>query len=359
MMEGLNGIYRDKTVLITGDTGFKGSWLAIWLLHLGAKVVGFALPPRTDRDNFVVSGLDERVVHVDGDIRDYRALLDVFNRHRPDFAFHLAAQPLVLESYLDPMLTFSTNVMGTVHFLEAVCATPSVLSAIVVTSDKCYANRESEDGYREIDPLGGKDPYSASKAACEMVASSYLHLNEERGAAVNIASVRAGNVLGGGDWQIDRIFPDCMRAFEEDRPVVLRHPDSIRPWQHVLDPLCGYLELGARLITEGREYTGAWNFGPGPGNMVSVRRLVEEIIALRRNGEYVTAAISPDAYHEAKLLYLDISKATGRLAWRPRLDIKATVAGALEEYAVDEMEAAEVFGQRIEHIHGYEEMTKK
>ena len=300
----------------------------------------------------------ERIEHIDGDVRDCPALREVFKRCQPDIAFHLAAQSLVLESYNDPALTFATNVMGTVHFLEAVRATPSVRAAVVITSDKCYENRGSQGGFREGDPLGGRDPYSASKAAAEMVVSSYIHLASVSEGAASIASVRAGNVLGGGDWRADRIMPDCMRALEEGRPVTVRNPDSIRPWQHVLEPLCGYLELGARLFGEGRAYEGAWNFGPAPGNFVTVRELVEEVIARKGEGDYAVRGSAGEENLEARVLYLDISKARDGLDWKPRLDITAVVAYALDEYDVEGMDAREVFEQRLEHIRDYGDVSR-
>ena len=248
-----NNIYKGKTVLVTGDTGFKGSWLVIWLLNLGADVVGYALNPKTEKDNYVICNLSDKITHIDGDIRDYQTVLKVFSKYEPEIVFHLAAQPLVLDSYKDPLYTYSTNVMGTVNFFEAVRHTPSVKVAINITSDKCYENREWVYGYREVDQVGGKDPYSASKGASEIITSSYLRSFFNQDNTAHIAPVRAGNVIGGGDWADHRIFPDCMRALLNDKPIVIRDPEAVRPWQHVLEPLSGYLSLGSLLYTEGKK----------------------------------------------------------------------------------------------------------
>src|SRR5574341_1665538 len=227
-----NNIYNGKTVLVTGETGFKGSWLTIWLLNLGANVVGYALSPKTEKDNYAICDLGDKINHINGDIRDYQTLLKVFLKYEPEIVFHLAAQALVLDSYKDPLYTYSTNVIGTANLLEAVRNASSVKAAINVTSDKCYENHEWIYGYREIDRIGGKDPYSASKGASEIITSSYLRSFFNRDNTANIASVRAGNVIGGGDWSDNRIFPDCMRALINHEPIVIRNPNAVRPWQH-------------------------------------------------------------------------------------------------------------------------------
>jgi CDP-glucose 4,6-dehydratase len=351
-------IYEGKTVLVTGDTGFKGSWLAIWLFNLGANVIGYALPPKNKNDNFVICALDKKITHIDGDIRDYEFLLKVFSKYKPEIVFHLAAQSLVLESYKDPLYTFQTNIMGTVNLLEAIRNTPSVKVAVIATSDKCYENQEWIYGYREIDPLGGKDPYSASKGAAEIVISSYIRSFFSRDGTPNVASVRAGNVIGGGDWAENRIFPDCMRALLSGKPIVVRNPDAVRPWQHVLDPLYGYLLLGALLYTKGEEFSGPWNFGPLSKNMVSVRKLVEEVIKQWGGGEYIVMK-DENAPEEAGILHLDISKAVNKLGWYPVLDFKQAIKLAIEEYKVDGMSSEEIFNQRIEHINKYIELRRK
>ena len=247
----LSEIYHGKNVLVTGDTGFKGSWLTLWLHHLGANVTGIGFDPKTIRDNFLVCGLDSVITHYNKDIRQFKEIQIIFEDTNPEIVFHLAAQPLVSESYTSPRETFEINTLGTVNILESIRHTPSVQVGVMVTSDKCYENQEWVYGYRETDPLGGRDPYSASKGAAEIIISSYTRsffLNES---APVISSVRAGNVIGGGDWSKNRIIPDFMRSLEEKKRVELRNPGAVRPWQHVLEPLYGYLILGAAMITKG------------------------------------------------------------------------------------------------------------
>jgi CDP-glucose 4,6-dehydratase len=355
MRNAFNNIYQGKTVLVTGDTGFKGSWLALWLLHLGAKVVGYALEPKTEKDNFVLCHLDKKITHIDGDIREYKRLSEVFSEHQPEIAFHLAAQSLVLDSYEDPRYTFNTNIQGTVNFFEAVRHTASVKTAINITSDKCYENKEWIFGYREIDSLGGEDPYSASKAAAEIITSSYRQSFFKESGTAHIASVRAGNVIGGGDWADHRIFPDCMRALLNDRPIVMRNPEAVRPWQHVLDPLGGYLHLGSLLFTEGKKYSGAWNFGPLSKNMVTVRQLVEETIKQWGSGSFIIENSNSSGL-ETNFLHLDISKAVNVLHWHPVLDIEQAIVFSIDEYRIDGVSGEKVFGQRIDHINRYIEL---
>ena len=347
-----NNIYKGKTVLVTGDTGFKGSWLAIWLLNLSANVIGYAFKPKTEKDNYAICNLEDKITHIDGDIRDYQRLLNVFSEYKPEIVFHLAAQPLVLYSYEDPLCTYSTNIMGTVNMFEAVRNTPSVRVAINVTSDKCYENREWIYGYREIDPMGGKDPYSASKGASEIVTSSYLHSFFSQNNTANIASVRAGNVIGGGDWAENRIFPDCMRALMSDKPIIVRNPDAVRPWQHVLEPLCGYLTLGSLLYTDDKKFSAAWNFGPLSKNMVSVKHLVEVTIEQWGSGKYI---LENKNYNnvESSFLHLDISKAVNQLRWCPVFDLRQTLKFAIDEYKVDNLSCVEIFNQRTAHIEKY------
>jgi len=351
-------IYKGKTVLVTGDTGFKGSWLSIWLLNLGANVVGYSLPPKTKNDNYLICELDKKITHIDGDIRDYQSLLKVFSKYKPEIAFHLAAQALVLDSYKDPLYTFQTNVMGTVNLFEAIRETSSVKIAINVTSDKCYENREWIYGYREIDSVGGKDPYSASKGASEIITSSYMRSFFYQDNTANIASVRAGNVIGGGDWADHRIFPDCIRALLNNKPIVIRNPESVRPWQHVLEPLSGYLTLGSLLSTDGKKYSGAWNFGPVSKNMVSVKQIVEETIKQWGSGKYIIEN-KIDNNPEASLLHLDISKAVNKLNWYPVLDFLQTIAFSIEEYRIDGLSSERIFDQRINHINKYTELRSK
>ena len=350
-----DNIYKDKKVIITGDTGFKGSWLAIWLLSMGADVMGISLPPQTPRDNYVVCDLSERLTHIDQDIRDYDALRKIFNEYNPEVVFHLAAQAIVLEGYQDPLNTFSTNFMGTVNVLEAIRHAESVKAGVIITTDKCYENKEWVYGYRETDRLSGNDPYSASKAACEMAITSYTHsfFNDDNSA--NIASARAGNVIGGGDWAENRIIPDCIRALENDEPIIVRNPYAVRPWQHVLEPLSGYLKLGSLLYTDTKEFAGPWNFGPSSKNMVTVKELAEKVIENWGHGEILCQSEN-NKFSEANLLHLDISKAVNKLKWQPKLDFGDTVSYTIDEYKVDGMTEEEIYEQRIEHIIRYMDM---
>ncbi len=345
-------IYDGKTVLVTGSTGFKGSWLCTWLVSVGANVIGYALRPLNEKDNYVISGLAKKITYIDNDIRDYQKLHNVFSKYKPDIVFHLAAQAIVLESYNDPIYTYSTNVMGTVNLFEAIRQTSSVKVAINVTSDKCYENQEWIYGYREIDPMGGKDPYSASKSASEIITSSYQVSFFSKEDTTNIASVRAGNVIGGGDWSPNRILPDCIRALNNNEPIIIRNPNSVRPWQHVLDPLCGYLTLGAKLYMEGKKYSGAWNFGPSTKNFVTVKQLVNETIKQWGSGEYILKK-EVDTNPEESFLHLDISKAVNLLNWVPVLDFKNSIKFSIEEYKVNDLISEEVFTQRINHIKKY------
>jgi len=345
-------VFRGQTILVTGDTGFKGSWLAIWLLSLGADVIGYSLPPKTANDNFVLCALSEKITHVDGDVRDYDRVRKVFAEHQPTIVFHLAAQPLILRSYEEPLYTYSTNMMGTANVLEAVRHESSVEAVVNVTSDKCYDNKEWVFSYRETDPLGGKDPYSASKAASEIITQSYTSSFFDNDDSAAIASARAGNCIGGGDWAEDGILPDCVRALTDDTAIIIRHPNAVRPWQQVLECLSGYLTLAARLYTDGVKYSGAWNFGPSTKSMVTVKQLVEEVIKQWGHGCYAVAK-SPDDHKEAGLLSLDISKAVNSLGWQPVLDLIQTVQLTIEEYKTHNLSAEEIFDQRAEHIHRY------
>jgi CDP-glucose 4,6-dehydratase len=354
----LRRAFEGLTVLVTGDTGFKGSWLALWLSHLGARVVGYALPAKTPRDNYVVCDVGARIEHVDGDVRDLAAMQAVFAAHQPDVVMHLAAQPLVLASYDDPIETFATNVMGTAHMLECVRRTASVQAVLNVTTDKVYENLESPRGYQESDRLGGHDPYATSKAASELVTTSYRRsFFGADGHGARIATARAGNVVGAGDWADNRIFPDCIRALERGEPVVMRNPSAVRPWQHVLEPLAGYLELTARLLgDDGDRFEGAWNFGPNPETVVPVEALVRATVAAWGTGQAESAAPRPSAGHETHLLTLDISKAVQALCWRPTLDLQALARFSVEGYRVEGPPEAFV-SQRLAQIAAYEALA--
>lgn len=306
--------YEGLNVLVTGDTGFKGAWLAIWLNELGARVNGFSLPPLTQPNLYTLSHLNERIHHIEGDLRDASLLKKTISETRPTIIFHLAAQAIVLQSYADPVDTFSSNVMGTINLLEAARACPDVKAVVVVTTDKCYENRDWNWGYRENDTLGGHDPYSASKAMAELAVAAYRHSFFQNSAA--IATARAGNVIGGGDFSANRIIPDAMRALMARQPIRVRNSASVRPWMHVLDPLCGYLTLGAQLLLHGQAYADAWNFGPLEQRGVSVQDLVEKAISLWGEGDWIDAT-NPNAPQEKSMLRLNWDKAAHDLSWKP------------------------------------------
>ena len=327
----LREAFAGKRVFVTGHTGFKGSWLAFILAEVGADVMGYALPPLPGPSHFEMLHLSSRIAHLEGDIRDREALTSAMTGFQPEFVLHLAAQALVHTSYADPVTTFDTNVMGSVNVLEAVRHTVSVRSLVYVTSDKCYENVEWLWGYREIDRLGGHDPYSASKAAAELVfaayANSYLSKRSELGAA----SARAGNVIGGGDWAADRIVPDCVRASEQDGAIQLRRPESTRPWQHVLEPLSGYLLLAARLHGAPQKFAGAWNFGPPSSEVRTVHEVATTVMKHLGRGR-VEVLGTPPTLHEANLLQLNCDKAHQLLDWHPRWNVELALATTAEWY---------------------------
>ncbi len=331
-----DGFYRGKRVLVTGHTGFKGSWLSIWLHALGAEVIGVGLDPATERDNFVLSGIG-RKIHADirADIRDGERMKKIFAEYRPEIVFHLAAQPLVRLSYECPVETYQTNVMGTINVMEAIRATDSVKVGVMITTDKCYENKEQIWGYRENEPMGGYDPYSSSKGATEIAIASWRRsfFNPASYAqhGKSIASVRAGNVIGGGDWALDRIIPDCIRALEAGRPIDIRSPKAIRPWQHVLEPLGGYMLLAEKMWNAPTEYCEGWNFGPRAESISTVWDVATKVTKNYGSGELRDLS-DPDALHEAQLLMLDISKAKFRLRWEPRMDIDRTIAMTVDWY---------------------------
>jgi CDP-glucose 4,6-dehydratase len=328
--------WRGRRVLLTGHTGFKGSWLATWLLDMGAEVFGYALEPPTTPSHFEVCRLAGRMTSTIGDLRDRAGLTRAVQHARPEVVFHLAAQALVRHSYAEPIDTFETNVMGTVYLLEAVRQTPSVAAVVVVTSDKCYQNQDWPWGYREGDPLGGRDPYSASKACAELAAAAYRSsFLEGREPPVGLATVRAGNVIGGGDWATDRLVPDALRAIDAGRPLELRNPGATRPWQHVLEPLCGYLMVAESLCRQPREFSCAWNFGPREDDVVTVAALADLVMRARRSvasHTIVHGSASPGQDpppREEHFLALDSSRARQRLGWRPRWTLPTAVANTV------------------------------
>jgi CDP-glucose 4,6-dehydratase len=332
-MEKNLGFYSGKTVLVTGHTGFKGSWLCTWLLELGAKVVGYSLDPPTNPNMYNALNLNDKVTSVFGDVKDAKQVDATFKRYKPEIVFHLAAQPIVRRSFKEPQLTFETNVMGTVNVLDAVRKTPCSKRVIVVTSDKCYENIETNDGYKETDRLGGKDPYSSSKACAELVVSAYrqsfFKAEEQHQAA--IASVRAGNVIGGGDWGEDRLVPDCIRALQAGKEIIIRNPASIRPWQHVLEPLSGYLLLGTKLKEDRGVYATSWNFGPSEKDGITVEEIVKSIIAQWGQGNYQIDSLSKGP-KEAHMLKLNCVNAFELLGWNPVFSIKEAIGYTIAWY---------------------------
>ncbi len=349
-MDLFNQFYKGKKILVTGDTGFKGSWLCIWLTELGADVYGYALPPKTNEDNFVKTNLAKKSKHIDADVRDAETLKKYFQKVQPDIAFHLAAQPLVLESYSNPAETFETNIMGTVNFFEAVRQTSSVKIALNITSDKCYQNNEWARGYKEEDAMGGNDPYSASKGCSELITQSYIKSFFQTSECV-VASGRAGNVIGGGDWAENRIIPDIFRAYFSNNDVVIRNPNATRPWQFVLEPLFGYLKLAETLAQKGKSFSGGWNFGPISEKDYSVGDVVNHIQNTIPNLKYKPDE-SLNKPHEATLLKLDISKALTQLNWRPLLTFDETIKYTIEGY-IAEKTSANLYQERINQIKNY------
>jgi CDP-glucose 4,6-dehydratase len=320
--------WRGKKVFLTGHTGFKGSWLSLWLQQLGAEVTGYALQPPTNPSLFEVANVAQGMTSIIGDIRDGEALSKAMREAAPDIVIHMAAQPLVRYSYVNPVETYSTNVMGTVHLLEAVRRTPSVRAVVNVTSDKCYDNKEWVWGYRENEAMGGFDPYSNSKGCAELVTSAYRNsfFNPGKYAdhRVALASGRAGNVIGGGDWADDRLIPDILRAISDNKPVVIRSPHAIRPWQHVLEPLSGYLLLAEKLYTQGVTYAEGWNFGPADEDAKPVQWIVDQLT--QQWGEGASWQLDGGEHpHEAHYLKLDCSKAKMRLDWQPRWHLGHTL----------------------------------
>lgn len=331
-----DNFFNGKRVLVTGHTGFKGSWLSIWLHELGAEVIGLGLDPLTERDNYVLSGIGGKIAaDIRADIRDGARIKEIFEEYQPEIVFHLAAQPLVRLSYDIPVETYQTNVMGTINILEAIRCTQSVKVGVMITTDKCYENKEQIWGYRENEPMGGYDPYSSSKGAAEIAIASwrrsFFNPKDYERHGKSIASVRAGNVIGGGDWALDRIIPDCIRSLEAGKPIDIRSPKAIRPWQHVLEPLGGYMLLAKKMWESPTEYCEGWNFGPRAESISTVWEVATKVIKHYGSGSLRDLS-DPNALHEAKLLMLDISKAKFRLGWEPLMGIDRTVGMTVDWY---------------------------
>jgi CDP-glucose 4,6-dehydratase len=357
MKQLFDGYYSGRRVFVTGHTGFKGSWLTQWLLLLCAEVTGFSISVPTQPSLYESLGLSGQIQDLRGDVRWFQDVQAAMAKAAPEVVIHMAAQALVLPSYADPLTTFETNVMGTANVLEAARHCPSVRSVVIVTTDKCYANNEWQYGYREADALGGHDPYSASKAAAEMVVASYRSSFFDAGSALTektgVASVRSGNVIGGGDWAADRLVPDCMRALMEGSPIVVRSPGSVRPWQHVLEPLSGYLWLGALLAGDPATYGGAWNFGPNPESAVSVERLVGLVCQAWGGTARFETATSVQALSEAGILRLDCTKARSQLGWYPVYDMGEAVQQTVAWYRSTVEDAGQAAPLTVQSIGDY------
>ena len=350
-------LYKKKRVLLTGHTGFKGSWLAVWLKMLGADVLGYSLKPNTNPSLFNVLETGSRIHSVIGDINDAKKLKRIFSGFRPEIVFHLAAQPLVRLSYKEPKLTYETNVIGTVNLLEAVRNTGSVDACLVITTDKCYENKEWTYGYRENDPLGGYDPYSSSKACAELVTSAYrlsFFHPEQFGKKHRtvLSSARAGNIIGGGDWNSDRLLPDCIKALAKNERIIIRNPRAVRPWQYVLEPLYGYLLLTAKMLANGPESAGAWNFGPSD-DFLNVEGLVKLVVRCWGKGRYIIK--TKKDLHEAGMLKLDASKAKTYLGWHPEYNLCEAVKRTVDWYKAyySARDKKEMYGYTVEEINSY------
>lgn len=352
--------WKGKRVLLTGHTGFKGSWLSLWLQSLGVELVGYALPPPTNPSLFEIAEVANGMNSVLGDIRDLAKLQAIFSQYQPEIVIHMAAQPLVRYSYQNPVETYSTNVMGTVHLLEAVRNTPSVKVVVNITTDKCYENREWIWGYRENEPMGGFDPYSNSKGCAELVSaayrSSFFNASNYTQHGVATATVRAGNVIGGGDWALDRLIPDILNGFEQGKLVHIRNPHAIRPWQHVMEPLRGYLTLAERLFEHGPAFAEAWNFGPNDDDAKPVGWIVEQMAALwGKNAQWKID--NGEHPHEAHYLKLDISKARCRLDWHPALRLHDALK-LITDWAMQRNNGADMRAFTLAQINAYQALTQ-
>jgi len=348
-------VFSGKTILVTGHTGFKGAWLTLWLQSLGARIIGYSLAPELKQSLFTSAGVQNGIVHIVGDVRDPSHLLNVFQAYQPDIVFHLAAQSLVRHSYAQPVETYATNIMGAVHLFEAIRATRSVRVCLNITSDKCYENKEWIYSYRENDPIGGFDPYSSSKGCAELVTAAYRNsFFSHQEPSVGVATVRAGNVIGGGDWAKDRIIPDCIRALSSGQPILVRNPRAVRPWQFVLEPLSGYLWLAACMWKKSNFFEGAWNFGPYSAGNITVGEIVDQVVSLWGEGEWKDLSQSQTgAPHEAQTLKLDVTKANNLLDWEPIYDVsealQETIKWYVEEHKNQDLDVREYTLRQIQH----------
>jgi len=352
-----NNIFKDKQVLITGHTGFKGAWLSIWLHELGAKITGYALAPPTQPCLFETSAISTRVDSTAGDVRNFEELRKLIKSSKPEIVFHLAAQTIVRKSYKDSLETYETNIMGTVNLLEACRDSVSVRVIVVVTSDKCYEIMDHNRGYKENDPIGGHDPYSSSKGCAELITAayrkSYFNNENSKNHKISLVSVRAGNVIGGGDWAEDRLVPDCVKALAQKKPIVVRYPDAIRPWQHVLDPLYGYLLLVSRLYENRPELRGAWNFGPDDDAFKPVKWIVSQLS--ERWGHDVPLIMDQkNNSFEDNCLWLDSGKAKSGIGWSPKWSIATALQKTVEWYKAFYSNEADMFNLTVNQISDYQ-----
>ncbi len=349
-----NNIYKNKKVLVTGHTGFKGSWLCIWLKMLGAEVCGYSLKPNTEPSLFKELSIGEKISKsVIGDILDKETLEKTFKEFKPEVVFHLAAQPLVRLSYYEPVLTYETNVIGSLNVLEAARKCESVKAFVNVTTDKCYENKEVNRGYKEDEPMGGYDMYSSSKGCVEIMSSSYRRSFLQSIGAMAMATARAGNVIGGGDWALDRLIPDCIRSINQNIDIEIRNPIAVRPWQHVLEPLSGYLLLGQKLLEEGKKYAQSFNFGPNEESILTVAQVAQMVCDNWGKGKVVVGEQSP--LHEAGLLILNIDKAKQVLGWTPTLTTKEAIKNTVDWYKHFYQKGSSIYDFTLKQIQNYEE----
>ncbi|MCQ2410720.1 MAG: CDP-glucose 4,6-dehydratase [Elusimicrobiaceae bacterium] len=344
--------YKGKRVLVTGHTGFKGGWLVLWLKEMGAEVCGYALAPNTKPNLFETAHVGDRIKSVTGDLRDRTLLNKTFQDFHPEIVFHLAAQPLVRLSYAEPVLTYETNVMGTLNTLEAARTCGSVKAFVNITTDKCYENKEVSRGYKEDEPMGGYDMYSSSKGCVEILSASYRRsFLQEDGYA--LATARAGNVIGGGDWALDRLIPDCVRSIEAGQEIEIRSPAATRPWQHVLEPLSGYLLLGHLLYTQGKKYAEGFNLGPKSDSVLTVADVAQQVV--KDYGKGCVKVHKRDNLHEANLLMLDITKAAHVLGWTPTYTAQQAIAKTVDWYKKFYEGGQDMHAFTLQQIHEYEE----
>lgn len=352
-----NNIYKDKRVFLTGHTGFKGSWLTLWLTELGAKVCGYSLKPNTEPSMFNELKIGEKIEKsVIGNILDIETLEKAMNEYAPDIVFHLAAQPLVRLSYAKPVMTYETNVMGTLNVLEAARKCKSVRAFVNITTDKCYENREINRGYREDEAMGGYDMYSSSKGCVEIMSSSFRRSFLLEEGTMAMATARAGNVIGGGDWALDRLVPDCIRAINKGVDIEIRNPVAVRPWQHVLEPLSGYLVLGQKLLEEGKKYADGFNFGPNEESVLTVAQVSKMVCEFYGKGRVIVGEKSP--LHEAGLLMLNVEKAKKVLDWTPTLTAKEAVKNTVDWYRCFYSNDVDMFNFTIEQIEEYSKLMQ-